>query len=92
MQLTFEGLDDENYVTGAFEACQEVYEDLQGEEEDTTPFLCIPFISRRFQDTFEAMNITSQSEFADIYLAFMVDSTDPSFDNSLYSVLASFGM
>ena len=71
-------------------ACQTAFASLN--ESSTAPFLCVPFISQEFEDTFDAMTVTADSDFADIYLAFMVDETDENFDDDLYSVLGAFGM
>ena len=80
---------DNIFVTGALEACQETFSTANND--DSTPFLCIPFVSMEFVDTFEAMAVTADSAFSDIYLAFMVDESDSTFTNNTYSVLGAFG-
>lgn len=81
----------ENYqLLGALEACSDQYDAY--EDGDTTPFLCVPFISQQFNDTFDAMGIAAETSFANIYLAFMVDEGDSAFDTSIYAVLGAFGM
>jgi len=79
---------DNSRVEGALAACSDTYDTY--DDGDTTPFLCVPFISQEFEDTFEAMAITADSSFADIYLAFMVDEDDSDFSTSIYSVLGAF--
>lgn len=79
----------ENYqLLGALEACSDQYDAY--EDGDTTPFLCVPFISQQFNDTFDAMGIAAETSFANIYLAFMVDEGDSAFDTSIYAVLGAF--
>ena len=73
----------------ALEACQIAFESLNT---STAPFLCMPFISQEFVDTFMAMDIAASNDFADIYLAFMVDESDQNWNNYTYSVLGAFGM
>lgn len=79
---------DNNQLMGALAACSETYDTSDSDE--TAPFLCIPFISQEFNDTFDAMDITADTSFADIYLAFMVDEGDAAWTNSVYAVLGAF--
>eukprot|EP00484_Ammonia_sp_Unknown_P025903 CAMPEP_0197042628 /NCGR_PEP_ID=MMETSP1384-20130603/18961_1 /TAXON_ID=29189 /ORGANISM="Ammonia sp." /LENGTH=605 /DNA_ID=CAMNT_0042473775 /DNA_START=125 /DNA_END=1942 /DNA_ORIENTATION=- len=76
------------YLTAALEACQLTYSTY--DDTDTTPFLCIPVVSQLFADPFQAMTISTDTDFAEIYLAFMVDSSETGFDDNLYSVLGAF--
>ncbi len=59
-------------------------------DDDNTPFLCIPFASFEFIDTFDVMTITSDIIFSNTYLSFMVNENDPSYNMGIYSVLGSF--
>lgn len=75
---------------GALAACADTFDSY--DDDDTTPFLCVPFISQEFNDTFDAMEIAADASFADIYLGFMVDEGDDDWSNTVYSVLGAFGM
>jgi len=79
---------DNALLEGALQACSDTYDTY--DDGDTTPFLCVPFMSQEFDDTFEAMAIAADSSFADIYLAFMVDEGDTDFNTSIYAVLGAF--
>ena len=68
----------------ALQACQSVYDNV----DDNNQFLCIPFISDQFDDTFEALEVTANPDFANIYLSFIVYDED----SALYATLGSFGM
>jgi len=80
------GGDGAHNLASALSLCQDTLSAL----DDSTPLLCVPFVSHEFDDVFESMHIAAQSEFADIYLAFMVDANESDFDASVYSVLGSF--
>jgi len=79
---------DNTMFSGALSACSDTFDSY--DDEDSTPFLCVPFISQEFDDPFDAMAITADSAFADIYLAFMVDEGDSDWMPSVYSVLGAF--
>jgi len=79
---------DNNQLMGALAACSDTFASY--EDDDSTPFLCIPFISQEFNDTFDAMEIAADTSFADIYLAFMVDEGDAMWTDAVYSVLGAF--
>jgi len=73
------------FIAGALEACSMTFDTKN--DGDTTPFLCIPFVSKEFEDTFESMAIMLN----EIYIAFMVDENDNQYTDDLYSVLGAFG-
>mmetsp|Transcript_41908 Transcript_41908/g.37117 ORF Transcript_41908/g.37117 Transcript_41908/m.37117 type:complete len:586 (-) Transcript_41908:121-1878(-) len=77
----------EPYLTGALEACQDVYQSLN--DSSTAPFLCMPFISKKFGDAFLAMDIAASTDFADIYLAFMLE--DVNVENGAPGIISVLG-
>eukprot|EP01084_Bolivina_argentea_P047984 88449_1 len=76
-----------NLVSGALDACKDLYSSL--DNTDTSPFLCMPFVSHEFDDAFDAMSVTADAAFADLYVAFMVDEEDPDYTDNVYPVLGA---